>query len=87
MTMRSARRIGVGSAAALGLAAVAAAIVVGVGLANAGCEHVVAGPDDCWVCQRYYLIGDDMCYENYYYCVNTETGAIDGDFFDRCEPW
>ena len=51
------------------------------------CEHVNAGCDDCTICQRWYMIGDDMCYENYYYCINTCTGEIDGYYDDRCEPW
>jgi len=83
-TTRTIARI---TAVVAGTAVVAAAIILGAGLADAGCQHVTAGADECTVCERYYMIDDDICYENYYYCVNSETGAIDGYFNDRCEPF
>lgn len=85
--MTTTRRIARFAAMVTGAVVVAVALVLGADLANAGCQHVVAGADECTVCERYYMIDDDICYENYYYCVNSETGAIDGYFNDRCEPF
>lgn len=75
--------------AALGLvlAAVATAVLA-AGVAFARCDRVVAGCDDCTVCQRWLMVGDHLCYENYYYCINTCTGQVDGGYNElRCEPF
>jgi hypothetical protein len=66
------------------------ALVAGMAVASmawARCDQVVAGCDDCTICQRWYMIGDDLCYENYYYCIDTCSGNIDGYYNNRCEPF